>query len=143
MAQRGKKELSADHKAAMAQGRAEARVVDEYLNALATNKPKRGRKRTPESITKRLEVVEREIPAAKPIKQVHLIQERMNLREELVTLENPVDITEVEKAFIAAAGSYSERQGITYAAWIEAGVPAKVLKAADISKDPKAPEVIR
>lgn len=136
--------MSPEHKAALAQGRAESRAVDQYLSALAVNKPKRGRKRTPESITKRLEVIEREIPAAKPIKQVNLIQERIDLNEELRTLEDPIDITESEKAFIGCARSYSDRQGISYAAWIEAGVPVKVLREAGIAKHPqKAPEVIR
>ena len=38
--------MSDDHKAALAEGRAQGRAVSRYLEALAANKPKRGRKRT-------------------------------------------------------------------------------------------------
>ena len=49
--------MSDDHKAALAQGRHESRVVREYLEALKSTKPKRGRKRTAESIQKRLDKI--------------------------------------------------------------------------------------
>jgi hypothetical protein len=42
--------MSDEHKEALARGRHEGRVVREYLEALRATKPKRGRKRTPESI---------------------------------------------------------------------------------------------
>ena len=35
-----------------------------------------------------------------------------------------VDLGAIEDGFVAVAGSYSERQGISYAAWREVGVPA-------------------
>ena len=38
--------MSAEHKAALAQGRSEGKAVRDYLDALRANKPKRGRKRT-------------------------------------------------------------------------------------------------
>ena len=37
-------------------------------------------------------------------------------------------------ARLLAAKGYSERKGISYAAWREAGVPAATLKAAGISR---------
>ena len=46
--------MSAEHKRALAQGREQGRAVRNYLEALEQNRPKRGRKRTPESIKKRL-----------------------------------------------------------------------------------------
>ena len=49
-----KRSMSDDHKAALAAGRNEGRAVRRYLEALEAHKPKRGRKRTPESIEKRL-----------------------------------------------------------------------------------------
>ena len=49
-----KRPMSDDHKAALAAGRNEGRAVRRYLEALEAHKPKRGRKRTPESIQKRL-----------------------------------------------------------------------------------------
>ncbi len=51
---RGPKAVTAEHKAAMAVGRNESRSVRLYLEALTANRPKRGRKRTAESIAKRL-----------------------------------------------------------------------------------------
>ena len=56
-----KKPMSSEHKAALARGREHGRAVKNYLEALSANKPKRGRKRTPDSINKRLvgsEIVE-------------------------------------------------------------------------------------
>lgn len=128
------KTMSDDHKAALAQGREQGRAVRAYLEALEANKPKRGRKRTPESVTKRLEAVEVEIVDADPVKRLQLIQERMELQAELDTKEETVDLAAVEKEFRAAAKPYSERKGISYAAWREIGVPASSLKAAGISR---------
>ena len=52
---RKKTAMSDAHKAALAQGRAAGnRAVRNYLEALEAHKPKRGRKRTPDSIKKRL-----------------------------------------------------------------------------------------
>ena len=44
------------------------------------------------------------------------------------------DIGELEAGFVAVAKSYSERKGLTYAAWREAGVDARVLKQAGITR---------
>src|SRR5215212_7548473 len=59
MAQRKKRTVTDEHKAAMAQGRTESRAVSAYLEALESHKPKRGRKRTPDSINKRLGLIEK------------------------------------------------------------------------------------
>ena len=39
--------MTAQHKAALAEGRSEGRAVKSYLEALEKNRPRRGRKRTP------------------------------------------------------------------------------------------------
>src|SRR5690606_39660524 len=52
-----KSPMTDEHKAALARGRAEGRIVKEYLEALRASKPKRGRKRTPDSIKKRLAAI--------------------------------------------------------------------------------------
>ena len=54
-----RKPMSTGHKAALARGRAESASVRHYLEALETSKPKRGRKRTPASIDRRLVAIER------------------------------------------------------------------------------------
>lgn len=105
-----------------------------YLEALEGSKPKRGRKRTPETITKRLAAIEADIPTADPIKRLQLIQERIDLHAELDTKDNTVDLEALDKEFTAAAKPYSERKGISYTAWRQIGVPAATLKAAGITR---------
>lgn len=129
-----KKEMTDEHKAALAEGRREGKAVREYLEALEQHKPKRGRKRTPESIQKSLEKIDAEIDDADPIKRVQMIQDRMDLESELDALENKVDLTALEDAFVDAASGYSERKGISYAAWREFGVEASTLKRAGIKR---------
>ena len=126
--------MTDEHKAALAAGRNEGRAVRRYLEAIDAHKPKRGRKRTPESIQKRLGVIEHQLPQADPLNRVNLIQERMDLTSEMAAMDNKVDLTELELEFVKAAKGYSERRGISYAAWREAGVSASVLKQAGISR---------
>ena len=71
--------MSDSHKAALAEGREQGRAVRRYLEALEAHKPKRGRKRTQESIEKRLAGIEEQLPDADPLTRLHLVQERMNL----------------------------------------------------------------
>jgi hypothetical protein len=134
MAQRKKRQVTDAHKAAMAQGRSESRAVATYLEALEAHRPKRGRKRTPESIDKRLTSIDKEMGSANPIKRLSLIQERLDLLKEKESLTGTVDISAFEDAFVGAAKGYSERKGISYAAWRELGVPPAVLKRAGISR---------
>ncbi|MBI2706332.1 MAG: hypothetical protein HYX32_13735 [Actinobacteria bacterium] len=126
--------MSAQHKAALAEGRTQGRAVRNYLNALEAHKPKRGRRRTPESIAARLDRIEGELESADSVKRVELIQERLDLRAELDTYENKIDLADLEAEFIEAAAEYSERKGISYKAWREAGVPAATLTAAGITR---------
>lgn len=126
--------MSDSHKAALAVGRDQGRAVRRYLEALEAHKPKRGRKRTPESVQKRLEAVEQKLLSADPLSRLQLVQERMNLQAELAAKSETVDIASLVEGFIAAAKSYGERKGITYAAWREAGVDAAVLKRAGITR---------
>jgi hypothetical protein len=135
MAKKGPKNpLSKEHKAAMAVGRVEGRVVRDYLEALRNNKPKRGRKRTAETIQARLDAIEEELLEADPIDELRLIQERRNLTVELNSMGDGVDIAELEAEFINIAKSYSARQGISYSTWRDVGVGASVLKAAGIGR---------
>ena len=135
MAKKGPKNpLTDEHKAAMAAGRTEGRAVREYLDALRSNKPKRGRKRTPDSIKARLAKIDEEIAVADPLDELRLIQERRNLSEELETMSAGIDMTALEAEFVKVAKAYSQRQGISYATWREVGVEASVLKAAGISR---------
>ncbi len=80
--------MSADHKAALAQGRLESRVVREYLEALRNSKPKRGRKRSAETIQKRLAKIETELATADPLSELLLVQERRDLQDEFENLDS-------------------------------------------------------
>ena len=126
--------MSDEHKQALATGREQGRAVRRYLEALEAHRPKRGRKRTPESIQKRLSDIEQKLETADPLTRLQLSQERMNLEAELATKSEGVDLSELEEAFVQAAGAYGERKGITYGAWREAGVDAAVLKRAGIRR---------
>lgn len=126
--------MSDEHKAALAEGREQGLAVRRYLEALEANKPRRGRRRSPESVKKRLTAIESELPSADPLRRVHLVQERSDLQSALEATEPKVDLDALEKAFVRAAAPYSERKGITYATWREVGVPANVLSRAGISR---------
>jgi hypothetical protein len=52
----------------------------------------------------------------------------------MVELADTVDSASVEKEFVEVAKSYSERKGITYSAWREAGVSAQTLREAGIPR---------
>ena len=131
---RRKTQMSDDHKAALAVGRTEGRVVRRYLDALEANKPKRGRKRTPDSIQRRLKAIDAELAETDKLNELKLVQERMNLEIELSSLGARQDLAGLETEFIKVTKPYSGRQGISYAAWRAVGVPAAVLKKAGISR---------
>jgi hypothetical protein len=128
----GKRSLSEEHKQALAQGRTQGRAIRAYLEALEAHRPKRGRKRTPESIAKRLDRIAEELEVADPIKRVSLIQEQFDLQAELEGMQDTVDLATLESDFIEHAWAYSQAKGISRAAWRAAGVPASVLRAAGI-----------
>src|SRR5947208_71248 len=121
---RARTPMSDTHKAALAEGREQGRAVRRYLEALEAHKPRRGRKRTPESMEKRLATIEENLPQADPLTRLQLVQERMDLQHQLEAADSTVDMQALEDEFVKAAPDYSRRKGITYAAWWEAGNPA-------------------
>ena len=126
--------MSDEHKAALERGRAEGRIVRDYLEAIRNNKPKRGRKRTPESITSRLAKIETSLAEASAVEELQLIQERRDLNDELEHLGADVDLSELEEAFVDVAKNYGERKGISYASWRDIGIAAATLKRAGIGR---------
>ncbi len=118
----------------MAEGRAQSRVVSKYLEALETHKPKRGRRRTPESMKAKLKNIDAELTDASPIKQLELIQEQIDIEKALAGTDTAFDITELEDEFVSIAAAYGTSKGITYAAWRKIGVAPSVLKKAGIGR---------
>lgn len=130
-----KSTMSSAHKKALANGRTEGRIIREYLEMVEVTKPKRGRRRTPDSITQRLSVIASELRSSDPVTKVRLIQERLNLRAELASMKSKAEMALAEKRFIQVAKSFSQRNDITYDAWREFGVTPAVLKKAGIERD--------
>jgi hypothetical protein len=126
--------MSDSHKAALAEGRSQGRAVRTYLGALEAHKPKRGRKRTPESMKKKLDKIDLDYANADPLKRLQLAQERLDLQSDLAAAERTVDLASMEKEFVAAAQAYGQRKGISWAAWRHVGVPDAVLKQAGITR---------
>jgi len=126
--------MSEDHKAALAKGREEGRIVRRYLEALESTRPRRGRKRTPESIRKRLIAIDNSLATADPLSRLHLIEERQRLEAELTHTGETVDLAALEKSFVKVARVYGERKGISYSAWRTVGVSASVLQQAKIPR---------
>jgi hypothetical protein len=127
--------MAEQHKAALAAGREQGRTVRRYLQTLEAHKPRRGRKRSAESIEKRLRQIQDRLVFADALSRVHLTQEQLDLENELAHRQQPdVDVGALEAEFVKVARDYSERKHLTYAAWRAAGVDAAVLKRAGIAR---------
>ncbi len=106
--------MTDEHKAALAEGRNHARTVGRYLEALEANKPKRGRKRTVDSVKKRLATIETDLKDASALNRLSLLQERRDLEVELAGMSaGTPDFSALEKDFVKVAKAYSQRKGIT------------------------------
>jgi len=125
--------MSQDHKAALAQGRREARAIKAYLKSLDSRKP--GRPITVETLQERLaKLTDQAAQELDALKRVALLQRKLESERALAQAKAVADTAALEDGFVAAAGTYSQRKGISYAAWREAGVPAAVLKRAGLSR---------
>ena len=116
--------------------KAEVAGVREYLKALEQNAPRRGRKRTPESIDRQIAAIDAEMAAATVTKRLDLIQQRMDLEaeKEALTAADMIDMTALEHNFVQHAAAYGNRRNISYAAWREIGVSSATLKAAGVRR---------
>src|SRR5579875_3461320 len=92
--------MSSQHKAALAKGREEGLAVRRYLEALESSRPRRGRRRTPASITKRLNAIDAELATADPLTRLHLMQQKKDLSEELNRSAETEDVDALEKQFV-------------------------------------------
>ncbi len=115
----------------------EVAAVRDYLKALEQNAPRRGRKRTPESVERQLAVLEGEMEGVSVTKRLGLIQQRINLETDLEALQQAesVDLSALEAGFATHAAAYGGRRGISYAAWREVGVSSTTLKSAGIRRN--------
>ncbi|HEX6287299.1 MAG TPA: hypothetical protein VFZ80_07420, partial [Acidimicrobiia bacterium] len=110
------------HKAALAEGRKQARAIKSYLKAIDSRKP--GRPVTKEGLESRLaRIAEKLEQSDNPLDEIDLIQSRLDIESALADLEDARDLEDLEAGFIEHAAAYSDRKGISYTAWREYGVP--------------------
>jgi hypothetical protein len=110
--------------------RAETNAVAAYLSALRAPKlPARSR----DALDKRRAQVEQWIAEeTSPIREVELIQQRLDIDAQLAQIDQAARLPELEEAFVNVAASWAKRTGITAAALREVGVPARVLAKAGL-----------
>src|SRR5207302_9231665 len=133
-ARNARRPMSNQHKKALAQGREQGRAIRRYLDALARQRPRRGRRRTVESANRQLRETVDQLATARSLARVELLQRRIDLEAEIASLgqDGGRDLSELEAGFVAAAKEYSERKGITTQAWLQGGVPRSVLRQAGL-----------
>ena len=114
----------------------EVAAVRDYLKALEQNTPRRGRRRTTESVSRQLTALEGEMAGSSVTKRLTLIQQRIDLEADLEALSQTasVDLSALEAGFATHAAAYGGRRGISYAAWREIGVSSPTLKSAGIRR---------
>ncbi len=78
--------------------------------------------------------IDAQLAAAEPALKVRLIRERMDLYARLKALGGQKRLDDLEQDFVAAAGAYSARKGISYDAWRQVGVDESVLERAGIRR---------
>lgn len=126
--------MSDEHKAALAEGRAQGKAVRDYLTAIEQER-KPGRRRDRSVVERRIGQIQATIDGeSDPAKRVELIQRRLDLEQQLIQMADEAEVGELEDAFVEIAAEYSQRKGISYPAWREAGVPAAVLKRAGVRR---------
>jgi len=126
------KTLSNSQKAAMAEGRREARIVECYLDSLERKQAQRGRRSMAE-IGLELDRLATEMKTASTIERLAMIQEREDLERESLEVA-PEDDSELEAQFVAIARGYGDRKGISYSTWREIGVPKDILQTAGVPR---------
>ncbi len=131
---RQKRIMTAEHKAAIASGRAEGTVVRRYLEALH-QKGKPGRRIDPERAAEKLTEIEGLLQDEdNPLARLELHQQKLDLSSKVASLGEEVDISGLEQEFIRVGKRYARRKSISYAAFRHVGVPSQVLRETGISR---------
>jgi hypothetical protein len=110
--------------------RAETNAVAAYLTALRAPKvPARSRANLEQ---RRAQIEQWIAEESSPIREVELIQQRLDIDAQISQLDHAARLPELEEAFVNEAASWAKRSGISAAALREAGVPASVLRRAGL-----------
>jgi hypothetical protein len=133
-AKRGPRKMTAAHKKAIANGRAENAAVEQYLDLLHRPKP-RGRRPDVNALKRRRQQVRSAAGQAAGLERVLLAQEDIDLTARIESYSaGGGSIADAERGFTKVAASFSRRRGISYAAWRAAGVAPATLAKAGIKK---------
>lgn len=125
--------MSKEHKAALVQGRREAKAIKDYLEAIGHRRP--GRPVTVDRLKAKLATIEDRLEAEDDVlRRVDLHQAKIEAGRALANSTEAADLAGLEKDFVSVVAAYSERKGISYGAWRQQGVPAPVLKKAKIAQ---------
>jgi hypothetical protein len=113
--------------------RAETNAVAAYLTALKGPRPSGSSKAKREGLMRRRAQVEQWISEERsPIREVELIQQRLDIDAQLAQIDQAARLSELEEAFVKVAASCAKRSGISAAALYEVGVAASVLRQAGL-----------
>lgn len=129
--------MSDGHKAKLAEGREDGRAVRRYLEALDSTKVRRGRPFNVDSARAKLAEIKEALSGdCDALERLILTQRHIDLEAAIARADNgsEANVDDLKAAFIKAAAGYSERKGISYAAWRGAGVPADVLREAGVTR---------
>ncbi len=110
--------------------RAETNAVAAYLTALRA--PKVSARSRPNLEKRRVQIEQWIAEESSPIREVELIQQRLDIDAQLARIDQAARLPEFEEAFVKVAASWAQRSGIRAAALREVGVPASVLKRAGL-----------
>ncbi|MBU6202151.1 MAG: hypothetical protein KJS90_09190 [Acidobacteria bacterium] len=125
--------MTDEHRDAIRSGRAQTKIVREYLTALESRRPRRGPRPDPEKMRSRISAIDAATASADPLERITLHQQRLDLARQIEALEQGDRLAELEEDFVTVIGEYSRRHGISAMAWLAGGVPRSVLKRAGIS----------
>lgn len=108
----------------------QTRVVRYYLESLHAPRPQG--KRTREWLTEQVALLPERIHEEQDAVQRLVLQQKLiDCTQDLEALEGNGE--DVEADFVKVALLFSERRGVSYAAWRAEGVPARVLREAGLS----------
>jgi hypothetical protein len=108
--------------------RAETAAVAAYLTTLRA--PKVPANSRAALVTRRAQIEQWIAEEPSPIREVELIQQRLDIDAQLAQVDQSQRLPELEAGFVKVAASWAKRSGISAAALREVGVPASVLKRA-------------
>jgi hypothetical protein len=110
--------------------RAETNAVAAYLAALRA--PKVSARSRPNLEKRRVQIEQWIAEESSPIREVELIQQRLDIDAQLAQVDQAARLPELEEAFVKVAASWAKRSRISGAALREVGVPTSVLRRAGL-----------